>query len=376
MPTHDVRALFPHTREGIYLNHAAMGPLSVRVKEAVTAFLEERHRSPVENWQGFMPVLEETRARFARLIGVSAERVEVQPNTSYGLNVLAQGLDWRPGDRVAVPACEFPANVYPFLNLARKGVAVDLIPHRDGTFTLDDVEATLTPRTRLLSVSFVQFLSGFRADLAGLGALCRERGVLFCVDAIQGLGALRLDAPACGIDFLACGGHKWLMAPAGTGFLYVTEALQERLHPPAGWLHGPVDWERFFDYDLRFHDTAERFRLGNTNNMGLAGMHAALGQYFEAGPAWCEEQVLARARRLAEGLAALGLKRFGTEDPAHASGIVTVAAPDPEGLYDHLCRHRVRAALRNRLLRFSPTWYNTDDEIDEALMVVARGLET
>ncbi len=371
MTLQELRENFPHTGASVYLNHAAMGPLSSPVKTAIEAFLAERHQSNVENWVDFMPVLDETRGRLARLIGASPERVEFMPNTSYGLNVLASGLDWRPGDRIVVPACEFPANVYPFLNLARSGVEVDFIPHHDGTFSLDHVEAALTPRTRLMSVSFVQFLSGFRADLAGLGALCRAHDVYFCVDAIQGLGALRLDVRACGIDFLACGGHKWLMAPAGTGFLYVTEALQAALSPAAGWLHGPVDWERFFDYALRFHHTAERFRLGNTNNMGLAGLHAALGLHFAAGPAWCEAQVLARSRQLAAGLSRLGLRRYGTDDPAHASGIVTVAHPAAGDLYAHLKRHHIHAAMRNRLLRFAPTYYNSPGEIDRALEAVA-----
>ena len=284
-----LRQHFPHVEGTNYLNHAAVAPLSRPVVEAVGAFLQERHQTHIDNYLAFESVIEGTLERVARLLGTVPERVEFAPNTSYGLNVLAGGLDWQPGDRVAVAACEFPSNVYPFMNLEGRGVAVDLIPHRRGALTLADVEGALTPRTRLLTLSWVQFLSGFRADLEAVGRLCRERGVLFCVDAIQGLGALQLDVQRCHVDFLACGGHKWLMAPQGIGFIYLTEKLQERLAPMAGWLHGPIDWDDFFSYDLAFHPDARRFRLGTTNSAGIAGLRAALDLYLEAGPAWCEE---------------------------------------------------------------------------------------
>ena len=366
-----LRHHFPHTEKTNYLNHAAVAPLSRPVVEAMAAFMEERHRTHIDNYFAFEPTIEETLEQAARLLGTTPDRVEFAPNTSYGLNVLAQGLDWQPGDRIAIPACEFPSNVYPFMNLEARGVAVDFIPHRRGTFMLADVEEVLTPRTRLLTLSWVQFLSGFRADLEAIGRLCRERGVLFCVDAIQGLGALRLDVQACHIDFLACGGHKWLMAPQGIGFIYLTRALQEHLAPMAGWLHGPIDWDDFFSYDLAFHPDARRFRLGTMNSAGIAGLRAALDLHFEAGPDGCERRVLAHAHTLADGLEKQGLRRYGTAAPAHASGIVTVEHPEPEALYDHLREREIVAALRNRLLRFAPTYYNTTDEIEAALEAVA-----
>jgi selenocysteine lyase/cysteine desulfurase len=367
MTLDELRTRFPHTGQTTYLNHAATSPLSRPVMDAVAAYLEERHRTNIENYFDFAPVLAETRTRIARLLGTAAARVEFMPNTSYGLNVLAMGLDWQAGDRIAVPGCEFPANVFPFLNLRQRGVETDFIPHDDGTITLDDIAATLQPTTRLLTISWVQFLSGFRCDLEAIGQLCRERDVLFCVDAIQGLGALQLDVEAYGIDFLACGGHKWLMATQGIGFLYITEALQERLTPMAGWLHGPVDWDNLNAYELAFHPDATRFRLGTLNSVGIAALHAALELYFEAGPAWCEAQVLARSQQLAEGLADLGLERYGSEDPAHASGIVTVKHPQPEAVLAYLKEQDIMAAVRNQMLRFAPTYYNSPDEIDRTL---------
>lgn len=367
----DLRAHFPHTEDLVYLDHASTGPLSRPVTEAVEGFLQQRHRTKPNNYFDVAPTVERARERLGRLVGASPERVEFAPNTSYALNVLAQGLDWRPGDRVAVPACEFPANVYPWLGLRERGVEVDFIPHERGAFSVEDVERTLTPRTRVLSVSWVQFLSGFRCDLAALGALCRERGVVFCVDAIQGLGALRLDVRQTPVDFLASGAQKWMLGMQGTAFLYVSEALQERLTPVRGWQNGPVDWDDFLSYPTDLHPDARRFRLGTLNSAGIVGLDAALGLYFEAGPEWCEAQVLARSREVADGLGRLGLRRYGSDDPACASGIVAVEHPDPEGVLAALAEANVHIAVRDRKLRIAPTYYNTPEEVGCALDLIA-----
>jgi selenocysteine lyase/cysteine desulfurase len=337
------------------------------------AFLDERAGGNVNNYESFAPVIERTRERAARLLGAgSAERVAFASNTSAALSILAEGLDWQEGDRLAVPSCEFPANVYPFLNLERRGVAVDFIPTEEGAFTVDDVAQTLRPETRLLTVSWVQFLSGFRADLEMLGQLCAERGVVFCVDAIQGLGALEMDVQRCGIDFLACGGHKWLMGPQGTGLLYVSEALQETIRPPAGWTHGPVDWEHLSEYRLRFHPEARRYETGTANRLGLAGLGAALELLLDGGAAEVEAATLARAGELADRLEGQGLARYGsTGDAAPASGIVTVRHPQPEALFEHLADAGVEAAMRNGLVRFSPAFYHKTEDVERVAEAVA-----
>jgi selenocysteine lyase/cysteine desulfurase len=366
-----LRRHFPHTDRWTYLDHASTGPLSRPVREAVDAFLDQRHRTKPNNYFDVAPVVERARERIGQVLGAPTERVEFAPNTSAALNVLAQGLDWQPGDRIAVPACEFPANVYPWLGLEEKGVALDLIPHERGTFTVEDVERTLTPETRLVSVSWVQFLSGFRADIEAIGALCRARDVLFCVDAIQGVGALRLDVADLPVDFLACGGQKWVMGMQGLGFFYVTEALQAQLRPVRGWLNGPIDWDDFLSYPTDFHDDARRFRLGTMNHTGVVALDAALGLHLDAGRDWCEAQVLARSREIAEGLDRLGLRRYGSADPAHASGIVAVEHPDPEWLFEAMQAEGISVAVRDRKLRISPTYYNTPDEVGRALDAVA-----
>jgi len=362
-----LRSFFPHLEHTTYLNHAAVGPLSTRVREAVSAHLDERHGAapdaPIENFDSFQPVVKRAKSRVAETLSCEPGHVEFVPNTSAGLNLLTRGLDWCDGDRIAVPDGSFPTNVYPYQNLERKGVAVDFIPTSEGQFTIEDVEAVLRPETRLLSVSWVHFLSGFRANLQEIGALCEAKDVLFCVDAIQGLGALQIDVHAAKVDVLAAGGHKWLMAPQGVGVIYCREALMETLRPPAGWLHGPIDWEHLDRYDLTFHDDARRFRTGTLNAVGIAGLDAALGLYLEAGREWCEDRVIELSTTLRTELAARGLSRYGTDAPAHASGIVTVAPERPERLYEHLKAHNIVAALRNRKVRFAPSYYNNDADL-------------
>jgi len=372
----ELRTGYPHADQQVYLNHAATSPIGARVRRSMEDYLAHRQGVTSEHEiDGFesvlLPLLQSTRDRVATVLGTSADRVAFAQNTSSALNVLAEGLDWQPGDRVAIPDGTFPTNVFPFLNQRRRGVAVDFIPTREGAFSVEDVEATLRPGTRVVSVSWVHFLSGFRADLEGIGRLCDERDLLFCVDAIQGLGAMQVDVEACKIDVLASGGHKWLMATQGVGVLYCAEAVQGDIQPAAGWLHGPVDWEALDDYALTFHEDARRFEVGTLNGVGLAALNAALEQYLAVGPAVVEARIRDLTARLAGGLAGLGLRRYGTSDPTHGSGIVTVAPDDAEALADHLKHCGVTGALRNRKLRLSPHAYVTPEDIDTALEHIA-----
>lgn len=368
----DIRGQFPHTRELTYLNHAATGPVSSNVRRAIDTYLEERSVSHVENYFEFEHTIKRTLERIAQLIGTTTDQVEFVPNTSYGINILAEGYPWEPGDRIAIPSCEFPTNVYPFLHQKRKGVEVDFIQTREGMFNMDDVRAALTPRTKVVSVSWVQFLSGYRAPLKQIGDLCKERGILFCVDAIQGLGALELNVEEASIDFLACGGHKWLMAAQGIGFVYVTPALRERITSMAGWLHGPVDWANLTNYSLAFHENARRYRLGTVNSMGIAALDAALAQYFDAGPAWCEEHILTLAGLLSEGLQQAGFEPYGARDHLPTSGIVTFKHPASEALFTHLKEMKIIVAVRNGLVRVAPTFYNSENEIHTFLEQLNR----
>lgn len=369
MTLEELREAFPHAGDRVYLNHAATSPLSTPVRKAIETRLAERQGPAIDDHPAFRRTMARTRERAASVLGARADQVAFTANTSDGLNLLAGGLDWEEGDRVAVPGCEFPANVYPFLLLEDRGVEVDFVPHREGCVTAERVAETITDRTRLLSVSWVQFLSGHRTDLAEIAALCRRRDVVFCVDAIQGLGALELDVDWAGVDFLAAGGHKWLMGTQGLGLVYVSDDLLERLRPVrAGWAHGPIDFEHLFEYRLRFHPDATRFEAGTPNELGVPALEAALDLYERAGPTRCEERVLELARRAVRGMIELGHAHYGPD--AVRSGIVTFRHPEPEDLQAYLAEHAVAVAVRNGLLRVSPAYYNTPAEIDRLLDLV------
>ena len=355
----------------VYLDHAATGVLGAHVLGAVTDYLAGRAgrvggRSP-NNFTADLELIDRARERAAALVGAVPESVCVVPNTSAGLGLVAGGLDWRPGDRVVVPGCEFPANLLPWRALAPRGVALDLVPHRQGTFTLDDVAAAVTPRTRVVAVSAVQFLSGFRADLAGLAELCRQHDAWLVVDAIQAVGAVRLDAD--GVDLLATGGHKWLGGMQGAGFAVVGDRLLEHLEPARGWLNGPVDWDDLEATTGELHPDAARFHVGTFPTAALYALDAAVGAMLEVGPETVEAAVLAHAGRLADGLERLGYRRYGAPGRPGA-GIVTVQADDPEALHAHLAARGVAASVRSRLVRFAPHAQTRPDDVDRALEAV------
>ena len=372
MTLDDYRALFS-TPGTVYLDHAATGVLGSHALRAATDYLAGRAgrdpgRSP-NNFLADLDRVDRARQRAGQLVGTPAEAVCVVPNTSAGLGLVATGLDWKAGDRVAVPGCEFPANLLPWKDLARIGVATDLVPHRDGTFTPDDVAATLTPDTRVLAVSAVQFLSGFRADLAALAELCRQRRVLLVVDGIQAVGAVRVDVGALGIDLLAVGGHKWLGSMQGAGFAVVSPRLMERLSPAIGWLNGPVDWDDFEATTGELHPDATRFHTGTFPTAQLYALDAALGAMLDLGAGHVEAAVLANATRLADGLGRLGFERYGPQGEPR-SGIVTVRAADPEAVHQRLAEAGVAMSMRSRLLRFAPHAHTSPAEIDHALEVL------
>ncbi|MFN3394686.1 MAG: aminotransferase class V-fold PLP-dependent enzyme, partial [Candidatus Thermochlorobacter sp.] len=257
--TESYRTIFPHLQHQLYLNHAAVSPLSLRVVRAIQDYLSERSEHDVENyWSRLMPTLESARRRVASFIHCELHQLAFVPNTSYALNILAQGLKWRNGDRILLYDQEFPSNVYPFLNLKKHGVEIDFVSSREGQILLDDIATKLTARTRLVSMSYVQFLTGFRIDLAALAELCHQNGTLVSIDAIQALGAMPIDFKGTGIDFLAAGCHKWAMSPMGIGIMAMTDALLDEIGAPfVGWLSVEDGWD-FFNYEQDLLDDARR----------------------------------------------------------------------------------------------------------------------
>ncbi len=359
------RELFPVTAQKIYMNHAAISPFSTKVLDRMEEFLDERSFGPIDNFNKADELRNATRTNLARMINAQAEQIAFIQNTSQGFNILVNGLSWQAGDEIILTDYEFPSNIYPFLNAERFGVKIKYVPNRDGQIYLEDIEALISERTKLLSISFVEFSNGFRNDLAQIGRLCKEQGIIFSVDSIQGLGAIPLDVQAMQIDFLSNGGHKWLMGPMGAGFMFIEKILFDKLVPAqTGWLAVEDAWD-FYDYRLEFLPDARRFEYATANFLGLAGLSASVELLLEAGIENIQRHLLALGTRLVESMQENSLVFRGARDKKYWSGIFSFSGNKIEKLYEYLLTKDIVCSLRNSMLRISPHFYNTQQEIDE-----------
>ena len=369
MTLESFRRYFPITSTDIYLNHAAISPLSTKVTDAISAVLEKRSSGVIEIFPELKGIKETLKQNLADLVDAQADYIAIIGNTSEGFNWLVNGLEWQAGERVLLVENEFPSNIYPFLNLEQRGVIVDFVPVRQGFIYIEDIEDNIRPRTRLLSISFVEFLNGFQNQLTDIGRLCREKDILFSVDGIQGVGALPLSVQESKISFLSNGGHKWLMGPQGCGFMYVSPELFKQLKPAfVGWLSVKDSWN-FFDYRLDLLDNAERFEIGTANALGMIGLNASVNLLSEAGVDSISRHLLKIGDQLIEGLSTIGLEYVGADNHKNRSGIYSFSAENTEGLFNYLKDHRIHISLRENLLRFSPHFYNTTEEIETVIHV-------
>ena len=363
---------------GIYLDHAAVSPLPARTRRRMVVALEEATSEADSAWTRRLAEVERVRGLAATLLHAQPEEIAFVPNTSTGLSLVAEGLSWRSGDNVVGCESEFPANVYPWTGLDHFGVEYRRVGERDGArIDLDDIAAAIDDRTRVVALSWVQFASGFKLDLAAIAELCRERGVLCVVDAIQGLGALELDVEKVGVDVVVAGGHKWLLAPEGVGICYIAERVLERIRPVIrGWLSvkepfGPAAGAP--EYLKR----ASRFEVGTANVVGIYGLGASLELLSEAGASRIERRVLSLTEHAALGLEDMGFKIVGGRTREEKSGIV--AGRPPEGMEAKaiaagLNTRRVQLVERAGRLRVAPHFYTTHDEIDLFLETLSEVL--
>ncbi|MDO3378928.1 aminotransferase class V-fold PLP-dependent enzyme [Geoalkalibacter halelectricus] len=363
MTTEAWRDLFPVTRTRIFLNNAAMAPPSLRVVEAMHAFMSECAKDASLHYASWGHRVQTVRAKAAALVGAKPEDLAFTGNTSCGLSLVAQSFPWREGDAVLVPVPDFPSNVYPWQNLGRRGVQVIEVPRRAGRIERADVERHLTPRVRMLALSSVDYAGGHAADLEDLGAWCRERGLFFVVDAIQSLGVLPMDASRLGIHALACGAHKWLLGPMGIGLLYVGKELRGQLQPVlAGW-KSVVDPENF-ELHFQLREDAALFEPGTLNLAGIFGLGAALDLLAEVGAATVRARVFALYDQLAAGLEERRLPVTSPRAPEQRAGLLFFAPPgSPETLFRALLRRGVMLSLRNGRLRLSPHFYNNEADV-------------
>lgn len=365
------RRLFPVTQAYAYLNHAALGPLPTAAYQAGERHLRQQRDGGYESEATWLADLEEARGLAARLMGAAAGEIAFVKNTTSGLLLVANGLAWREGDVVVTVSGEFPANVVPWQNLRPKGVEVRFVPVESSRVRLEDVRRALDGRARLLTVSFVEFATGFRNDLAALGELCADRDVLLCVDAIQGLGALPLDVRSLGIDFLAAGGHKWLLSPLGTGLFYCRPERLELLGPAMlGWYSVQDPDSDYFRYDLPLKENALRFEESARVFGPLLSLGASLGLLLQVGIERIEAHLLALLDRLIDGLEARGYELGSpVSSDAERSGILCFGhrRRPAEAVRRRLEEAGVLVARRGDALRVSPHFYNAPEEIDRLL---------
>jgi selenocysteine lyase/cysteine desulfurase len=369
-------AEFPVDRHHTYLNHAAISPWPERARRALVEFADGITRDGSLHFADWQAKDGELRERLRALVNAaSTDHIALVPNTSAGLSLVAAGLDWRAGDNVVITDSEFPSNRMVWEALADRGVAV-----REAACTpaaSADCEGTVLglvdDRTRVVSVSSVQFGTGLALDLARIGRELAGTPTAFCVDAIQSLGAFPLDARAIGADFVAADGHKWMLGPEGLGVFYCAPEWLERLHLHQwGWHMA----EPFGDFDARQWQpapTARRFEPGTPNTPANHALEASLAVLQEAGIEAVAERISARVAHLIEGLAGLpGVEFVSPTDPGRRAGIVTARfGARTDAVYQGLRDNGVQVLPRAGGIRFAPHFYNSFEGLDHALNVAA-----
>ena len=367
-------SLFPVTRNVVYFNHAAVGPLSVRACEAMEKHARDQRDFGALHWRDWYAEYDRLRESAARMLGSRADEIAILKNTSEGLSFVAEGLRWREGENVVTTALEFPSNWTPWKRLERRGVEcrVAELP------TVEAIEPLVDGRTRVVTVSSVAFHNGFVADLEAIGAFCASRNVRFCVDAIQSVGMLPIDVRAAKIDFLAADGHKWMCGPEGAALFYVAEERREELEVvESGWTN--IDRKgKFLDAPVALLPDARRFEAGSLNTNGIYGLRAALDLLLETGMEAVAERAVRVASLLADRLESLG---WTIHSPRPSRSAIVGTTPPPvekslRWLHAQLEDQGIVCAPREGMLRFSPHFYNSEEEVDrviEALRAIMIG---
>lgn len=363
---------FPHESNLIYLNHAAVGPWPRRTAEAVRAFASENSAMGAKRYSHWLQVETSLRQRLARLLSVpSSDDIALVKNTSEGLSMVAYGLEWQPGDAVIINNHEFPSNRIVWESLAQRfGVEIRDVDLDTAADPEAAIIAALDSRVKLLPISSVQYASGLRMDLPRLAEACRQHGTLLCIDAIQSLGALEMDATQLEADFVIADGHKWMLGPEGLGVFYSRPQARERLQlSQFGWrmVEEPGDFDRG---DWQIASSARRFECGSPNMLGIFALETSLSLLEEIGLAEIEARVLANARQLMDMISAQPrLELLSPTASGRHAGIVTfrVVDRDSQEVYRHLMAQGVVCAHRGGGIRFSPHFYNQTAQLEEAI---------
>lgn len=358
-------AEFPVRDKLVYLNHAAVSPLNRRSAEAMKRLADDCMNYGILHYSEWLAVYQGVRVAAARLLNAEADSIALMKNTSEGIATVAMGLDWKSGDRIVGFREEFPSNIYPWKRLEAKGVEITWLSATDPLDRIDDA----CRGAKLLAISFVQFLTGYRAPIQAIGEICRRNRCIYFVDAIQGLGAFPLDVQASRIDALAADGHKWLTGPEGCGILYIDPALQERIEPMEfGWSN-VADYATFSSHDMALRPNAGRYECGTLNTIGCYGLKAAIEFLLEVGVREIAPVVQNLGDRIAQGVAGKGYELLGNRTSETGAGIVSFRKPGIEAteIVAGLRARGIIAAPRAGWVRTSPHFYVSPEEIDRLL---------
>ena len=368
-----MRQGMPSSDRWAYLDHAAVAPLPTVAADAMRDWIDDLALNGATGWSHWRDRVEKLRRTAESLMGTDERQIAVIRNTTEGVNLVAEGLDWHPGDNLVVPACEFPSNLYAWQHLADRDVEVRVLPVDLDHVSYDAIEAACDEHTRLVAISWIGFRTGFRIDPGRVAEIAHRHGAWLFVDAIQGLGAFPLDVEAMGIDALAADGHKWLLGPEGAGVFYIRPPLMDCLRPLGlGWnsVRHAGDFSNT-DLDLKPH--AGRYEGGTYNMAGIAGLEASLGWLDGIGFERIGSNILEITDHLCEKLSVIGASLSSNRTPEHSSGIVSFEMPgQPPRELMRACRDRdVIINCRDGRLRASPHAYSTTDDIDRLIDVLA-----
>lgn len=380
-----MRSAMPVAQRWAYFDHAAVAPLSEPARETLVAYAEQAARDGDTVWPTWARRVEEVRSIAAALIQAAADEIAFVKNTTDGITVVAEGFPWQSGDNIVTLANEFPSNQYPWLNLASRGVETRRVEPEEageggviGRFNLDRVAAACDRRTRMISVSWVGYASGYRLDLDAAARLAHSVGARLFVDAIQGLGVFPLDVSQTPIDYLAADGHKWLLGPEGAGILYVRRERLDELRPiGVGW-HSVVQGSDYAKIDLAFKPAAQRFEGGSQNMPGVLALGASLDLLAslsaEFGRDAIARRVVAVADEACRRLTEIGATIASDRSPSHASGIVSFAprGGNPDALRRQALQANVALSCRAGRLRISPHAYNDSRDIERLISALAE----
>ncbi len=374
-----IRELFPVVsgeRNITYFNNAATGPLNINSRRKMDWYYDECFYHNRDTDHAAFDDLEYIRKTGAKFIGADEDEVGFGFNTGYGLNIAAFGLPLKAGDEVLLSDVEFPSNVYPWLELKNRGIEIKFLPSTDRFFDIDILKRAITDRTRVLSLSFVQFFNGYKNDLKALGEICREHEVYFAVDAIQGCGAETIDVKECQIDLLSAGAQKWLLSALGTGIFYVRKELQVKVNRPvAGWLG--VDWglnfSHLFHYDKPPFPSARKYELGTYPYGHIFGMAEAFKIIESLGT----DNIQRHNHQLLDILIDFlqSERKFTVTsnlDEKHRSSILTFTCDDAQTLHRDLLDNGFTCAFREGSIRLAVHLYNNQDDIDKLVRFLSR----